>query len=97
MTGDEQAETWEHRFGRLPVPVPAAVPALPMQFAHEEDVGRALLLCVRGVGPPGAYNIPADEILTAADVARELGVLVALAAVRAEIEIPGTRATVRSV
>jgi nucleoside-diphosphate-sugar epimerase len=65
-------------FGRprkLPVPVPVVVPQLPMQFIHEEDVGRALLLCVVGAGPPGAYNIAGDGVLTAADVAREFGAL----------------------
>jgi nucleoside-diphosphate-sugar epimerase len=65
-------------FGRprkLPVPVPVVVPELPMQFIHEEDVGRALLLCVVGAGPPGAYNIAGDGVLTAADVAREFGAL----------------------
>ncbi|HEX2073973.1 MAG TPA: NAD-dependent epimerase/dehydratase family protein [Geodermatophilus sp.] len=60
---------------RLPVPVPLVVPDLPVQFVHEEDVGRALLLCVLGAGPPGAYNIAGDGVLTAADVARELGAL----------------------
>jgi nucleoside-diphosphate-sugar epimerase len=59
------------RAGRLPVPV--LVPALPLQLVHEEDIGRALLQCVVAAGPPGAYNIAADGILTAADVVRELG------------------------
>ncbi len=59
----------------LPVPMPVLMPALPLQFVHEQDVGSALLLCVIGAGPPGAYNIAADGILTAADVARELGLL----------------------
>ncbi len=63
------------RIGRLPLPVPVLVPTLPVQFVHEEDVGQALLRCVVGAGPPGAYNIAADGILTAADVARELGML----------------------
>ena len=63
------------RFGRLPVPIPALVPELPVQFIHEEDVGRAFVLCVVGAGPPGAYNITADGVLTAADVARELGLV----------------------
>jgi nucleoside-diphosphate-sugar epimerase len=49
------------------------VPALPIQFVHEEDVGEALLRCVVAAGPPGAYNIAADEVLTVADVVRELG------------------------
>jgi nucleoside-diphosphate-sugar epimerase len=60
---------------RLPVPVPLLVPEHPMQFIHEEDVGRALQLCVVGAGPPGAYNIAGDGVLTAADVAREFGAL----------------------
>jgi nucleoside-diphosphate-sugar epimerase len=59
--------------GRLGVPVPVLVPALPIQFVHEEDVGEALLRCVVAAGPPGAYNIAADEVLTVADVVRELG------------------------
>jgi nucleoside-diphosphate-sugar epimerase len=58
---------------RLPVPVPVLAPALPLQLVHEEDVGQALLRCVVAAGPPGAYNIAADGILTAADIARELG------------------------
>lgn len=60
---------------RLPVPVPALVPALPLQFIHEDDVGQALLQCVVAAGPPGAYNIAGDGVLTAADVAREYGAL----------------------
>ncbi|WP_448624108.1 NAD-dependent epimerase/dehydratase family protein [Geodermatophilus sp. URMC 64] len=60
---------------RLPVPVPVVVPEFELQFIHEEDVGRALLLCVLGAGPPGAYNIAGDGILTVGDVAREFGAL----------------------
>jgi nucleoside-diphosphate-sugar epimerase len=63
------------RIGRLPVPLPALVPVMPLQFVHEEDLGRALLLCVVAAGPPGAYNIAADGILTTADVAREFGLI----------------------
>ena len=59
------------RVGRLPVPVP--VPALPLQLVHEDDVGRALLPCVLAAGPPGAYNIAGDGIVTAADIVREFG------------------------
>ena len=61
--------------GRLPVPLPVVVPDLPLQLIHQDDVGQALLQCVVGAGPPGAYNIAADDVLTAADVARELGLL----------------------
>jgi nucleoside-diphosphate-sugar epimerase len=60
---------------RLPVPVPLLVPEYPLQFVHEEDVGRALQLCVVAAGPPGAYNIAGDGVLTAGDVAREFGAL----------------------
>ncbi len=61
------------RVRRLPLPVPMLVPALPLQLVHEDDVGRALLQCVIGAGPPGAYNIAGDGIVTAADIAREFG------------------------
>ena len=57
---------------RLPVPLLAAVPDLPLQFIHEDDVGSALLQCVVAAGPPGAYNIAGDEVLSLVDVAREL-------------------------
>jgi nucleoside-diphosphate-sugar epimerase len=58
---------------RLPLPIPVPTPDLPMQFIHEDDVGQALLRCVVADGPPGAYNIAGDGIVTAADVVRELG------------------------
>jgi nucleoside-diphosphate-sugar epimerase len=60
---------------KLPVPLPLLVPRTPMQFIHEEDVGRALLQCVLGAGPPGAYNIAGDGVVTADEVAREFGAL----------------------
>jgi nucleoside-diphosphate-sugar epimerase len=59
----------------LPVPLLVPVPALPVQFIHEEDVGRALSLCVVGAGPPGAYNIAGEGVLSARQVARELGLM----------------------
>jgi nucleoside-diphosphate-sugar epimerase len=62
-------------FRRLPVPLPAAVPDIPLQFVHEDDVGSALLQCVVAAGPAGAYNIAGDGVLSAVDVARELGFL----------------------
>ncbi len=46
---------------------------MPVQFIHEEDVGRALLKCVLGEGPPGAYNIAGEGVLSGTDVIRELG------------------------
>jgi nucleoside-diphosphate-sugar epimerase len=61
------------RFRRLPVPIPVVVPELPLQLVHEDDVGSALLQCVVAAGPPGAYNIAGDGIVTTGDIARELG------------------------
>jgi nucleoside-diphosphate-sugar epimerase len=49
------------------------MPNMEVQFIHEEDVGRAFVQCIAGAGPPGAYNITGDGVLSAADVARELG------------------------
>ncbi len=60
---------------RLPVPLPLPVPEHPLQLIHEEDVGRALQLCVVGAGPPGAYNIAGEGVVTAGDIAREFGAL----------------------
>jgi nucleoside-diphosphate-sugar epimerase len=57
----------------LPVPLPVPVSGLPMQFIHEDDVAEALRLCVLGHGPAGTYNITGDGVLTADEVARELG------------------------
>ena len=48
---------------------------MPLQFVHEEDLGQALLRCVVAAGPPGAYNIAADGIVSTADVAREFGLI----------------------
>jgi nucleoside-diphosphate-sugar epimerase len=64
------------RDGRLPVPLPVLVPELPVQLIHQDDVGSALLQCVVGAGPPGAYNIAADDLMTVAEVVRELGLFV---------------------
>jgi nucleoside-diphosphate-sugar epimerase len=69
------ARTVARRAGRLPVPVPVLVPTLPAQLVHEQDLGQALLRCVVAAGPPGAYNIADDGIVTAADIAREFGLL----------------------
>jgi len=54
-------------------PLPAAVPAISLQVIHEDDVGRALQQCVVAAGPPGVYNIAADEVVTMVDIAREVG------------------------
>jgi nucleoside-diphosphate-sugar epimerase len=66
---------------KLPVPIPALAPDMPVQFIHEDDVGQAFLQCVVAAGPPGAYNIAADGVLTGSDVVRELGL--------APVPVPG--------
>ncbi len=80
----------------FPLPLPAPAPELPVQFIHEEDVGRAFLLCIVGAGPPGPYNITGDGVLTAADLAREVGLAplpfpagLAQSAARAAVSLPG--------
>ena len=62
------------RAGRV-LPLPVLVPSMPFQCVHEEDLGDAFLRCIVAAGPPGAYNVAADGILTGADVAREFGLL----------------------
>src|SRR5512132_2139914 len=59
--------------GRRFVPLIAPAPRLPVQFIHEDDVGQAFLLCVVAAGPPGAYNIAGDGVLTGDQLVRELG------------------------
>jgi nucleoside-diphosphate-sugar epimerase len=83
------------RTRRLGVRMPVIVPDLPIQLVHEEDVGRALLQCAVGAGPPGPYNIAGDGIITPADIARELGLFplsvpggTARAAARAAVSLP---------
>ncbi|MCW3011918.1 MAG: NAD-dependent epimerase/dehydratase [Solirubrobacterales bacterium] len=79
----------------LPVKLPAPVPAIPLQLIHEDDVGSALMQCVLAAGPPGAYNVAADDVVTAVDLARELGLMpisvpagLAQAAARAVSSLP---------
>jgi nucleoside-diphosphate-sugar epimerase len=64
--------------------LPVLVPVLQLQFVHEQDVGRALLQCVVAAGPPGAYNIAAEGIVTSTEIARELGLF--------PLSVPGTPA-----
>jgi nucleoside-diphosphate-sugar epimerase len=78
-----------------PVPLPVLMPKLQLQLIHEDDVGEAFLRCIVAQGPPGAYNIAGDGVLTAGDVAREFGLAplpfpsgVVMAGARAVASIP---------
>lgn len=78
------------------LPLFAVAPEVALQVIHEDDVGRAIQQCVVAAGPPGAYNIAADEVVTLADVARELGFVTlplpgspARAAARLASRLPG--------
>jgi len=61
------------QFRRMPLRIPVAVPDLPVQMVHEDDVGRALVQCVLAAGPPGSYNIAGEGVLSTVDVVREMG------------------------
>jgi nucleoside-diphosphate-sugar epimerase len=62
-------------YRRLPVKLPALVPEIPLQLVHEGDVGEALVQCIVAAGPPGAYNIAADDLLSTIEVAEAFGLL----------------------
>jgi UDP-glucose 4-epimerase len=64
--------------GRLLASVPVLKPALPdpgapFQLVHEDDVARAFVAGVRGVGEPGPYNLAGSGTLTVSDLAHALG------------------------
>lgn len=84
----QRAASMAHR-----LPIPLLVPAtdLPMQFIHEDDVGEAFVRCILGAGPPGAYNITGDGVVTVAELVRELGL--------SPVPVPGAlaRAAARAV
>ena len=75
-----------YRLGEaMPAPVtrllsimPALRPVIPdpgtrFQLVHEDDVARAFVAGVRGVGEPGPYNLAAAGTITMSDVADALG------------------------
>ena len=67
--------------GRSPLPIPVPAPDLELQLIHEADVGSAFLQCIVAAGPPGAYNIAADDVVTMVDCVRALGL--------APVPVPG--------
>ena len=63
---------------RLLASLPVLKPVIPdpgtrFQLVHEEDVARAFVAGVRGVGEPGPYNLAASGTLTMSDLADALG------------------------
>jgi nucleoside-diphosphate-sugar epimerase len=63
---------------RLLGSMPALRPVMPdpgtrFQLVHEDDVARAFLAGVRGLGEPGPYNLAAGGTITMSDVADALG------------------------
>jgi UDP-glucose 4-epimerase len=66
------------RVARLLGSMPALKPVIPdpgtrFQLVHEDDVARAFVAGVRGVGEPAPYNLAGDGLLTIGDVADALG------------------------
>jgi nucleoside-diphosphate-sugar epimerase len=63
---------------RLLDSLPVLKPVIPdpgarFQLVHEDDVARAFVAGVRGVGEPGPYNLAASGTLTMSDLASALG------------------------
>ena len=71
-------EAMPARVGRLLGSMPVLKPVIPdpgtpFQLVHEDDVARAFVAGVRGLGEPGPYNLAGGGVLTLADVAAALG------------------------
>ena len=84
------------RLGRMPVPLPVVSVPQPLQFVHEDDVGRAFRAGLLGEGPPGAYNLIGDGVLTGDELLKELGLTplpfpadITKLAAAAALKIPG--------
>jgi UDP-glucose 4-epimerase len=71
-------EAMPRAVARLMASLPVLKPVIPdpgtrFQLVHEEDVARAFVAGVRGVGEPGPYNLAGGGTLTMSDLARALG------------------------
>ena len=67
-----------HTFVRLLGSVPALKPVIPdpgarFQLVHADDVARAFVAGVRGVGEPGPYNLAGGGTLTFSHLASAMG------------------------
>src|SRR5215218_3585711 len=71
-------EAMPRAVARLMASLPVLKPVIPdpgtrFQLVHEEDVARAFVAGVRGVGEPGPYNLAGGGTLTMSDLADALG------------------------
>jgi UDP-glucose 4-epimerase len=72
--GEAMPESVARLLGSLPVLKPVLPdPGIRFQLVHEEDVARAFVAGVRGVGEPGPYNLAGGGTLTMSDLADALG------------------------
>lgn len=67
-------ETVRHAVGALPLPRPVFPdPGHPLQLVHHDDVASAVVAAVTSDGPPGAYNIAGEGVVSLSEVATALG------------------------
>jgi UDP-glucose 4-epimerase len=71
-------EAMPRSVARLIASLPVLKPVIPdpgvrFQLVHEDDVARAFVAGVRGLGEPGAYNLAGGGTLTMSDLADALG------------------------
>jgi UDP-glucose 4-epimerase len=72
--GEAMPDAVARLLGSLPVLKPVLPdPGIRFQLVHEEDVARAFVAGVRGVGEPGPYNLAGGGTLTMSDLADALG------------------------
>ena len=72
--GEAMPDAVARLLGSLPVLKPVLPdPGTRFQLVHEEDVARAFVAGVRGVGEPGPYNLAGGGTLTMSDLADALG------------------------
>jgi UDP-glucose 4-epimerase len=72
--GEAMPDAVARLLGSLPVLKPVIPdPGSRFQLVHEEDVARAFVAGVRGLGEPGAYNLAGAGTLTISDLAAALG------------------------
>jgi UDP-glucose 4-epimerase len=72
--GQAMPEAVARVLGSMPLLKPVIPdPGTPFQLVHEDDVARAFVAGVQGLGEPGAYNLAGGGVLTAADLADALG------------------------